>query len=179
MILKTYLQDKANGDKLGEAKFFGVYKDTAYFFCSCEELFTRKLSGSFRGTDFLTCKQCTANRRKNDDWGYRGVFKRMRHDAERRGIEFHLTLEHLKDLIGQSCHYCGVEGMNSIGYKSKVGETDTFSYNGLDRIDSDGHYTIDNVVPCCPICNRAKGTTSYVDFLAWIDRLSTKEVAVA
>lgn len=46
------------------------------------------------------------------------------------------------------------------------GKLAPFTYNGIDRVDSDGDYTIDNCVPCCKICNRMKVDTPVADFIA-------------
>lgn len=44
-------------------------------------------------------------------------------------------------------------------------------YSGLDRIDSNGEYTPDNVVPCCKVCNCAKNVLSVSEFAAWVRRI--------
>jgi hypothetical protein len=47
-----------------------------------------------------------------------------------------------------------------------------YVYNGLDRKNSQKGYTIRNVVPCCGVCNHAKHTMNYKDFIAWLDRVT-------
>lgn len=46
-----------------------------------------------------------------------------------------------------------------------------FTYNGLDRIDSNLTHTLDNVVPCCSQCNYAKHVRSLDEFKDWIIRV--------
>jgi hypothetical protein len=46
-----------------------------------------------------------------------------------------------------------------------------FRYNGIDRIHNDIGYVEYNCVPCCIICNRAKNSMPYEDFVDWIDNL--------
>ena len=46
-----------------------------------------------------------------------------------------------------------------------------FIYSGIDRKDNEIGYTLKNCVPCCIICNRAKNSLSFDEFLAWIGRL--------
>ena len=70
-----------------------------------------------------------------------GRFCDYKGNAKRRGIEFHLTEEQFESFWQKPCEYCGAE-IETIG---------------LDRLDSDGHYTIDNVVSCCWSCNKSKG----------------------
>lgn len=47
-----------------------------------------------------------------------------------------------------------------------------FIYNGIDRVDPSGGYTLDNVTPACIICNRAKSDMTIVEFTAWVKRLT-------
>lgn len=102
--------------------------------------------------------------------------------AIRSGIPFELTKEQFRELASQPCHYCGVPPEN-VSYRpsrvAKVRGTITtgkqrsqWIYNGLDRIDSDKGYTINNVVACCGICNHAKHTMSYRDFIRWLGAIA-------
>jgi hypothetical protein len=42
----------------------------------------------------------------------------------------------------------------------------------LDRKDSSGHYTIENCVVCCPICNSLKSTFSQAVFVAKVKQIA-------
>lgn len=46
-----------------------------------------------------------------------------------------------------------------------------FIYQGIDRVDSDKGYVTGNVLPCCRICNCAKGTLTKTEFECWAKRL--------
>lgn len=59
--------------------------------------------------------------------------------SKSRQIEFNLTLEEYSALCNLPCYYCSDVKYNS-GY-------------GLDRIDNNKGYTIENVIPCCGDCN--------------------------
>jgi hypothetical protein len=59
-------------------------------------------------------------------------------------------------LITSPCAYCG-EIPNEL--------------NGLDRIDNNKGYTIDNVVPCCKNCNWAKNDLSINEFKKHIEKI--------
>lgn len=37
--------------------------------------------------------------------------------------------------------------------------------------DNSKGYTLENVVTCCKFCNYAKHTSTYEDFIKWLDRL--------
>lgn len=64
------------------------------------------------------------------------------HAAKARGIEVRLTLDEYRQVTASDCFYCGGD-LPFAGY-------------GLDRKDPSGAYTLDNVVPCCKVCNRIK-----------------------
>jgi hypothetical protein len=63
-----------------------------------------------------------------------------KNSAKSRGIPFELTFEQFMTFWQKPCYYCG----NSI------------PTIGLDRVDNTKGYTMDNVVPCCKVCNRLK-----------------------
>lgn len=81
-------------------------------------------------------------------------------ESVRRDIEFHLTKEEFMEIIKQKCSYCG-----DISQEKQ--------FNGIDRIDSTGHYTTDNCVSCCTLCNYLKHTMSVDIFLHRIEHVLT------
>jgi hypothetical protein len=64
------------------------------------------------------------------------------HAAKARGIEVRLTLDEYRQVTANDCFYCGGD-LPFAGY-------------GLDRKDPTGAYALENVVPCCKVCNRIK-----------------------
>ena len=64
-------------------------------------------------------------------------------NAKNRNIEFDITKEQYINIINNPCKYC-----NTID-KDK-------GFNGLDRLNSNLNYTINNVVSCCIMCNYMK-----------------------
>lgn len=72
-----------------------------------------------------------------------------RSHAERRNIEWDITLEEFKTLSELPCHYC----------KRVFSECGS----GLDRKNAKGPYSLANVVPCCGKCNFLKGRYLTVD----------------
>ncbi len=71
------------------------------------------------------------------------------------------------NLTQQDCHYCGQKPSN----KAQKQNAPPFIYNGLDRKNSSGDHSPDNVVPCCWTCNTAKMDMPYDEFLVHIDRM--------
>lgn len=75
-------------------------------------------------------------------------------NAKSRGIKVELSDAEINALLNSNCYYCGKEGAD-----------------GIDRIDSNKNYTIDNVVPCCGICNRMKNKFSLNLFLEQVSKI--------
>lgn len=71
--------------------------------------------------------------------------------ARNRNIGFDLTKEQFTKIILLPCYYCA-------SYKED-------EVVGIDRINSDKSYILNNCVPCCKICNFMKGTLSKHSFI--------------
>lgn len=92
--------------------------------------------------------------------------------AEQRGHEFTLTKEEFKFITSKDCYYCETPPSNGVKRRHTI-ET-TYLYNGLDRVDNDKGYTIDNVVPCCKYCNQMKSDLTQEEFYAKIKKINSK-----
>ena len=112
------------------------------------------------------CKQCTkeyqhTQQSKESNKKYRkspkGKYTEYKRHAKERNIKFNISLKDFITLINQSCYYCG-----------------KYPANGLDRIDSSKGYTLDNVVPCCKYCNRAKSDLSLEEFFGMIKHIARR-----
>jgi 5-methylcytosine-specific restriction endonuclease McrA len=110
----------------------------------------------------------------------KAAFNRMlivvKHHAKKRGLEFKLTEEQVKKLNKSACFYCGLPSSNKVREYDNHGKhrcNGVYEYNGIDRIDNNKGYVMDNCVPCCKVCNRAKNAMSMDDFLVWIQRLKS------
>ena len=66
--------------------------------------------------------------------------------AKRRELSCLLTEEQYTELINKPCDYCDNQLASS---------TDSTGV-GLDRLDNSKGYELDNIVPCCVICNRTR-----------------------
>lgn len=87
--------------------------------------------------------------------------------AERIGIEYDLTQEELISIVSKPCFYCGSMPSNSMASRKKV----RYYYSGMDRVNPNFGYVIDNVLPCCKWCNSAKLQRSMPEFFEWANRL--------
>lgn len=102
---------------------------------------------------------------------YNSLYKSYKHNAKRRNYSFDISMEDFRLIIAQPCHYCGIAPYQTHRHDGTSKSVAVF--NGLDRVNNTIGYTTDNVVPCCGICNRAKDTMSYGEFIAWIERTYT------
>lgn len=106
-----------------------------------------------------------ANRRRQQFEEGEIAFNRLYKKYKRRNRETKfLSKADFKLLTQQNCHYCNSSPSNVIKHSTNG----DYVYQGLDRKDSSKGYTIDNVVPCCIICNRAKNNLDYETFQNWI-----------
>lgn len=92
--------------------------------------------------------------------------------AGRRGYDFALNYEYFKSIILKDCTYCGSSPSN-IKKDSRASGDRVLKYNGIDRIDNDIGYTVDNTVPCCRSCNIAKHTYTVDKFKELITKIYT------
>lgn len=87
--------------------------------------------------------------------------------AKQRKIDFKLKKEEFKKLTKENCFYCNIEPKQ---IRKNNAVTETYVYNGVDRLDSSIGYTKKNCVACCKRCNFAKSNSSLEEFLDWISR---------
>jgi hypothetical protein len=76
-----------------------------------------------------------------------------------------LSDEDIQQLIFANCYYCGAKP------KHKFSDIDIW-YNGIDRVSSKKGYEMNNCVPCCHTCNRAKMHMTLNRFMFWIDKIA-------
>jgi hypothetical protein len=96
------------------------------------------------------------------------LVRQYKASAARRSIEFNLSAIEVRTLTKSKCSYCGVEPRQIMQSKDSNG---SYIYNGIDRADSTKGYCIDNCVPACKTCNRAKSDISRKDWHDWLDRI--------
>lgn len=84
-------------------------------------------------------------------------YSSMESSAKSRGIPFSMSLTKVRQLMtAQRCYYTGVV------FDDSKEETK----RSADRVESDGGYTDDNVVPCTVKINQLKSNMTYADVLA-------------
>lgn len=109
------------------------------------------------------------NKLPEGEASFNNLYKVYLLSAAKRNLEFALTKEQVRKLTKENCHYCGSKPLGL--HKATHRINGNYIYNGIDRIDNNKGYTIDNVVACCQDCNYAKGTKTRKEFLAWARRV--------
>lgn len=98
------------------------------------------------------CKSCRCKISRKRARTPRGRYKASQSIAKSRNLEWEISEVQYYELIKQKCHYCYYP-LNETGI-------------GLDRMDNDKGYLINNVVPCCLPCNRTRSDNySYNEML--------------
>jgi hypothetical protein len=105
-----------------------------------------------------------------DEKGRRLVFCSLQWSARSRGLLCELTFEQVGLLNKQNCFYCGMPPSSIAASRNKVGLD--YIYNGIDRLDNERGYIMDNVVACCSRCNHAKHTMLPGEFIALCHRVA-------
>lgn len=95
------------------------------------------------------------------------VIAGYRHKAKISERVFDLTVPQFEAVAARPCFYCGAIRSNVAHSPHGTGD---YTYNGLDRIDSQKGYTINNVVACCRGCNLAKSARGQGEFIEWVKR---------
>jgi hypothetical protein len=87
------------------------------------------------------------NKKKNLNLQY-NVYTRSARD---KNLTFELSFDDYKTIVGQSCCYCGI--------------IQDHGFNGIDRINQQNGYVVDNCVSCCQMCNYIKNTVTATVFV--------------
>jgi hypothetical protein len=111
------------------------------------------------------------NRLPKGEAAKRRLINGYKRRALRRNVAWSLLDDDFFSLTNECCHYCGIEPSTSTSGIYNRGNNGHFLYNGIDRKDSSLGYFLENCLPCCGKCNKAKYTMAYDEFQKYIDRL--------
>lgn len=125
-------------------------------------------------------------KREVGDASFNKLESDCRHGAKKRGYAYSLTKNEFIYLVGKNCHYCGsVPKPFNLYYKSDCitvypayadiseewRKLQWINANGIDRKDNSVGYILENCIPCCFPCNKAKGGMSYDEFIKYLNNL--------
>lgn len=93
--------------------------------------------------------------------------------AKQRHLEWELSKEEFENIVSKDCHYCGEDPrpLKSLARYHKVDSE--IHVNGIDRIDNEVGYTLNNCVPCCTKCNIMKMKLSKSNFLNQVLKIAS------
>lgn len=101
--------------------------------------------------------------------------------AKKRGFSWELNYDEFCNIVSKNCFYCGSEPKNwdcisnapslqkdspNVNFKDYE-----IKFTGIDRFDTNKGYSLDNCVPCCVYCNRAKSNLNFDDFKEHIKKI--------
>ena len=171
MIIKTDLK----GLRALPYAFIEKIDEThVHFECYCGNQFSLRSTNKYVSDAQYACPDCKRIRRLMPLIGERYVYKRIRSDAAGAGRVFEIGFDWFVKKCHEPCFYCGSSDGNRSTVPSKVAGKvllQDFKYNGLDRVHNDVGYVEWNCVPCCIICNRAKNSMPFIQFMEWIHQM--------
>ena len=133
--------------------------------CDCGNI-TKARSGALQSGNKKSCGCLTKLSEGEASLNY--LFDRYKRNAANNKRTFYLTKEEFRNITKQKCHYCGIEPSQRYYNHDYNGD---YIYNGIDRVNNYLGYELDNCVPCCFECNKAKSDISYSKYMDWIDRI--------
>lgn len=142
-----------------------------YIECRCEcgreyDVRTRSL----RDGTSTQCKLCKykehALKMKKPDTGFNVWYYRYQGNAKTRNLPFQLTRDQFVGLCIQDCFYCGEAPPDR-----QVSPTHDIVAHGIDRINPDYGYNLDNCVPCCTRCNLMKRDIMEKTFMMHVEKI--------
>lgn len=124
-----------------------------------------------------SCRPC-AGRKVAAQWklpegqaAFNDLVHSYKQGAKARGIKWDLTTEQVKQMFAMPCLYCGDRPSAVRVVPACNG---SFTYSGIDRLDSSQSYTEANCVPCCKKCNYMKASLSVDEFRSHILKLASR-----
>ena len=136
----------------------GTKRKQPFWNCICD-CGAKKLVGSNSirngSRSCLHCRKTIKLREYTEEQAYvhvgRNIYARYRCDARSRNFNFNLTFQEFLGFLDKPCFYCGVV-KSSYQQKRRL----KIYYNGIDRVDNEIGYELDNCVTCCKRCNTRK-----------------------
>lgn len=109
-------------------------------------------------------------RRKNNTYpsSFNALYYEYKIRSKKRNIEFNLTKDEFMILTKSNCSYCG-ESPSKRFHRNDYNDVTIF--NGIDRINNQLGYIINNCTTCCERCNFMKGKLPKKEFLEQVNKI--------
>lgn len=159
--IKDYTGFKRNS--LIAISYSHIYKNQTFwiFKCDCGIMKAIRPNKVFKKTN--PTKTCGCWRTGNN--ALKKLIRSYKKGARIRGLEWNLSEDDFLKITSEICFYC-----KSIPEKKIKSTYDEFTYNGIDRKNNKIGYILENCLPCCTLCNKAKRDLDYDLFISWINK---------
>ena len=138
--------------------------------CDCGNISSvtrgRLLSGYTKSCGCLAAEISSKSKQRNGrNPAFNSVVASYKQAAYKRNIGWNLSDEEVITIFSENCYYCNNKDSNL-----KIQGKWEFKYNGIDRLNPEKGYSIDNVKACCKSCNMRKWDSSEKEFYKWIEQ---------
>lgn len=162
----TVIGGSVGGEKIGRKS------KRLHVLCKCEcgiEKYVNKSSLVAGGTKSCGC--LLGPPKRLEDWIVcrNEVIRSYKYSAFKKNHAWGLVTDEVNNLFSGDCYYCGIPPSKIKMLPKYVG---IFTYNGIDRLNNDNGYFLENCVSCCEPCNRKKSETHVTDFLMHINKIA-------
>lgn len=146
-----------------------------YWNCKCDcgtecIIVASRLSAAHKNQNNISCG-CFLKRKIEYGLATKKIlFKTYQRSAKDRDLLFDISFDRFVELTSSNCNYCNIKPFSIIKNKTKNKNGD-YIYNGIDRVNNALGYIESNCVPCCKICNAAKGEMTLGEFKDYASRL--------
>lgn len=144
-------------DKIDGEKYISGADQKVWWTCLVGHgnYYTRIVSRTRTGSG---CPKCAKNWPHNDNLQSTYNQWLSKKSQRTRELEYGLSFDEWKIIVLQNCHYCG-QAPNQPA-RRPCGPL----VNGIDRVNNDIGYNLENSIPCCGDCNFLKGQFSQSKF---------------
>lgn len=119
--------------------------------CDCGKILSIKGYELIRGR--VSCSTSCGIKLEKGVASFNSAYSEMRKSARQRQYVWNISKRDFRLLTSKNCYYCGSLPK---GFINRPDLNGVYYYNSLDRVDNSIGYELNNVVPCCWVCNRAK-----------------------
>lgn len=109
---------------------------------------------------------------KSQERTFKWKFSDYKRGAKGRGIVFNISFEQFCNIGIKKCFYCGSGPRIVRQYKTKKGPGTEGLFTGIDRVNNQKGYDIDNIVPSCKTCNMMKKTLTFEKFISHCKKIT-------
>ena len=131
--------------------------------CNCGTVIKAKRLGHLyctpKNPGIKSCNKCVSvyrgksKRKHTDSQARNAVYGRYKSSARQRNIEWNISKEDFFSTIIMPCVYCDNKETSFFTAPKSSPWSKSFKFTGLDRINNNRGYILQNIQPCCKWCN--------------------------